>query len=154
SRYRIYQVRWPVLDGLFGSGLLLQPKGPTVACAVVVPDADQTPEQLIGLAVDEKVQSSKFKVQSFTAARVLAENGVELVLPTLVDRQKLQTEDKQLRNSDQTHREWIYRQAYHMGRHVIGYEVQSVLAAVDWLRQQHGQEMKVGVCGYGEGGLI
>src|SRR6267378_2246508 len=26
SRYRIYQVRWPVLDGFFGSGLLVQPK--------------------------------------------------------------------------------------------------------------------------------
>src|SRR5206468_3747812 len=41
-----------------------------------------------------------------------------------------------------------------MGRHVIGYEVQTVLAAVDWFRQQHGQQMKVGICGYGEGGLI
>src|SRR5712691_9649076 len=26
SRYLVYQVRWPVLDGLFGSGLLVQPK--------------------------------------------------------------------------------------------------------------------------------
>src|SRR5262249_34656585 len=25
SGYRVYQVRWPVLDGLFGSGLLVQP---------------------------------------------------------------------------------------------------------------------------------
>src|SRR6266496_2701725 len=25
SRYLVYQVRWPVLDGLFGSGLLVQP---------------------------------------------------------------------------------------------------------------------------------
>src|SRR5439155_27146976 len=88
------------------------------------------------------------------AVRRLAENGVELVLPTLVSRDKLQTDDKQLRSSDQTHREWIYRQAYHMGRHVIGYEVQTVLAAVDWFRQQHGQQMKIGVCGYAEGGLI
>ena len=34
--------------------------------------------------------------------------------------------------TDQPHREWIYRQAYQMGRHIIGYEVQKVLAAVDW----------------------
>ena len=34
--------------------------------------------------------------------------------------------------TNQTHREWIYRQAYQMGRHLIGYEVQKILAAVDW----------------------
>ena len=38
--------------------------------------------------------------------------------------------------TNQPHREWIYRQAYHMGRHVIGYEVQKVLAAVDWFKAQ------------------
>src|SRR5947208_14895890 len=108
----------------------------------------------MGLAGEKEVQGLEFKGQGSQGARALAENACELVGPTLVSREKLQTEDKQLRSSDQTHREWIYRQAYHMGRHVIGYEVQTVLAAVDWFRQQHGQQMKIGVCGYGEGGLI
>src|SRR2546426_1045846 len=66
SRYRIYQVRWPVLDGLFGSGLLVQPKGSPVACVVAVPDADQTPEQLMGLAPGVRAE--------FQVARLLAEN--------------------------------------------------------------------------------
>src|SRR5438128_504417 len=101
SRYRIYQVRWPVLEGLYGSGLLVQPKGPPVAYAVVLPDAAQTPEQLMGLAPGVRAESQ--------AARLLAENAFELVLPTLVNREKLQTDDKQLQNSNQTHREWIYR---------------------------------------------
>jgi dienelactone hydrolase len=56
--------------------------------------------------------------------------------------------------TNQPHREWVYRQAYHMGRHVIGYEVQKVLAAVDWMKARPGPETKVGVAGYGEGGLI
>jgi hypothetical protein len=146
SRYRIYQVRWPVLEGLFGCGLLVQPKAPPVGYAVALPDADQTPEQLIGLAPGIRPEAQ--------AARLLAENGFELVLPTLVNREKLQTEDRQLRGSDQTHREWIYRQAFHMGRHVIGYEVQIVRAAVAWFRQQHGENTRVGVCGHAEGGLI
>ena len=134
SRYQVYQVRWPVLDGLFGHGLLVQPRGPPVASVVVLPDADQTPEQLMGLATGAKAESQ--------AARLLAENGFELVIPTLVSRQKLQTEDKQLRSSDQTHREWIYRQAFHMGRHPIGYEVQTVLAAVDWFRARQVQHQQ------------
>src|SRR5437867_2546344 len=146
SRYLVYQVRWPVLDGLFGSGLLVQPRGPVVACGIVLPDADQTPEQFMGLAPGIGRESQ--------AARLLAENGFELVLPTLVNREKLQTVDEQLRKSDQTHREWIYRQAFHMGRHVIGYEVQTVMAAVDWFQQRHGDNTKVGVCGHAEGGLI
>ena len=41
-----------------------------------------------------------------------------------------------------------------MGRHIIGYEVQKVLAAIDWFRDRHGPEAKTAVVGYGEGGLI
>src|SRR5262249_14410464 len=55
--------------------------------------------------------------------------------------------------TNEPHREWIYRQAFHMGRHVIGYEVQKVLAVADWLRRRGGG-VKVGVAGYGEGGLV
>src|SRR5262249_51159628 len=87
------------------------------------------------------------------AARRLVENGCEVILPVTISREKLRTDDKQLQASDQTHREWIYRQAFHMGRHVIGYEVQTVLAAVDWFQAQHGAGARVGVCGYAEGGL-
>ena len=152
-RYSVFQVRWPVLEGLFGSGLLIEPKRSPVACVVVVPDADQTPEQLIGLTTrNPKLETPNSSTSQ--SVRRLAENGFEIILPTLVSREQLQTEDKQLRSSDQTHREWIYRQAFHMGRHVIGYEVQTVLAALDWFRQQHGQDLKVGVCGYAEGGII
>ena len=57
--------------------------------------------------------------------------------------------------TDQPHREWIYRQAYQMGRHIIGYEVQKVLAAVDWFTHANtGRAKKIGVAGYCEGGLI
>ena len=145
GRYRVFQVRWPVLDGVFGEGLLVQPKGTPVARVVVVPDADQTPEQLLGLAPGIEPQEQ--------FARRLAENGFELVIPALVNRAKLDTSDAGLKRSDQTHREWIYRQAFHMGRHIIGYEVQKVLAAVDWF--ESGKESApVGVAGYAEGGLI
>src|SRR5215470_16168827 len=43
--------------------------------------------------------------------------------------------------------------AYEIGRHIIGYEVQKVLAAVDWFTQcpRHEQSQ---VMAYGEGGLL
>ncbi len=145
SQYRVYQVRWPVLEGVFGEGLLVQPNQTPLAHIVVVPDADQSPEQLLGLlpGVDPQQQY----------ARRLAENGFELVIPTLVSRSKLETSDAGLKKSDQTYREWIYRQAFHMGRHIIGYEVQKVLAAVDWTKKRD-SSARIGVAGYAEGGLI
>ena len=146
SRYRVFQVRWPVHEGFSAEGLLVQPKGDTAGHVIVVPDADQTPEQLMGLAPGIRPESQ--------AARRLVENGFEIIVPSLINRKKLRTEDGSLRNSDQTNREWIYRQAFQMGRHVGGYEVQTVLAATDWFRRQHGDTVKVGVCGFAEGGLI
>jgi len=145
AEYRVFQVRWPVLDGLFGEGLLVQPKRTPVAHVVVVPDADQTPEQLLGLApgIEPKEQF----------ARHLANSGFELVIPALVSRAKLDADDAGLKRSDQTYREWIYRQAFQMGRHIIGYEVQKVLAAVDWFEKQD-ESAPIGVVGYAEGGLI
>jgi dienelactone hydrolase len=145
THYRILQVRWLVLDGMWGYGLLVQPHSTPLAHAVVVPDAGQSPEQLLGLA-----PGSPDAAQAIVR---LAESGFQLVLPHTVSRRPLLTDDPQIRASDQTHREWIYRQAFHMGRHVIGYEVQTVLAAVDWFRSHHGSTAKIGVCGHAEGGL-
>ncbi|MHC4431955.1 MAG: hypothetical protein ACYTBS_08955, partial [Planctomycetota bacterium] len=129
TSYCVYQVRWPVLDAVFGEGLLVEPKAAPAARVVVVPDADQTPEQLLGLA--RGIEPEK------QFARRLAENGFELVIPALVNRAKLDTDDSRLKRSDQTYREWIYRQAFHMGRHIIGYEVQKVLTAVDWFEARY-----------------
>ena len=139
-------MRWSVLDGVDGEGLLVQPFSSPVGHLVVLPDVTQTPEQVMGLAPNAGGDEH--------FARHLAELGFELVIPTLVNREPLQTDDKRTQQSEQTNREWLYRQAYHMGRHVIGYEVQKVLAAIDWQRQQHGPQAKVGVVGYGEGGML
>ena len=46
--------------------------------------------------------------------------------------------------------------AFEMGRHVIGYEVQKVLAAVDIftrLNAAENRDLSIGVAGVGEGGL-
>src|SRR5205085_1515436 len=54
-----------------------------------------------------------------------------------------------------TSREYLYRSAFELGRHLIGYELQKVLAAVDWFSKDAGKETPViGVIGYGEGGML
>jgi dienelactone hydrolase len=52
-----------------------------------------------------------------------------------------------------TSREYLYRSAFELGRHLVGYEVQKVLALVDWFyREAEGANPRIGVIGYGEGG--
>jgi dienelactone hydrolase len=144
--YTVQAVRWPVLEGLDAEGLLLEPKGKAIACVVAIPDADWTPEMLVGLAPGVRPESQ--------FARRLAENGCRVLVPALIDRKDTWSGSPKLgRLTNQPHREFIYRMAYEMGRHVIGYEVQKVLAAVDWFMHEK-DHPPVGVFGYGEGGLL
>src|SRR5260370_5688306 len=144
--YRIHQVRWPVLEGIWGEGLLLEPTSSPAGFVVALPDADQTPEQITGLAPGIAAEKH--------FARRLAENGFEVVVPTLIDRSSRWSGHPDIGMTDQPHREWIYRQAFHMGRHIIGYEVHKVLAAVDWFQHKNGGRGKIGVAGYAEGALL
>ena len=143
--YRVFQVRWPVLEGVHGEGLLVEPKGKPKGFIIALADADQTPEQIAGLAPGVKAESQ--------FARRFAENGFTVIVPMLIYRSDAGSGNAAIAMTNEPHREWIYRQAYMMGRHIIGYEVQKVLAAVDWIARTHpGADVRV--AGYGEGGLI
>jgi dienelactone hydrolase len=147
--YTVNVVRWPVFENVHGEGLLLQPRTSLRARVVVLPDADQTPEMLAGLSPTNSPAAG--------FARRLAENGTQVLIPVLIDRRDEWSGNPRLdRFTNLPHREWIYRQAYEMGRHIIGYEVQKVFAAVDWFirENQRGMSVPIGVTGYGEGGLI
>src|SRR5579859_5075784 len=147
SGYKVYRVRWPVFEGVDGDGILLEPESRPVARIVAIPDADWTPEMLAGMepGVDAAAQY----------ARRLAENGCEVLVPALIDRADTWSGIPGIRMTNQPHREWIYRMAYEVGRHIIGYEVQKVLAAVDWFtKRNEARSLPIGVAGYGEGGLI
>ena len=138
---RVYRVRWTVLDGVTAEGLLIEPIQAPVAHVIVLPDAGQTPEDLV-------LNPFQRFVWDLVSARV------QVLIPVLIDRTDRWSGNDKVAFTNQPHREWIWRQAYHMGRHIIGFEVQKVLAAADWIEARHGQSAKVAVAGYGEGGLI
>jgi hypothetical protein len=123
--FSVFQVRWPVLAGVHGEGLLLEPRAEPRGLVVILPDADQTPEQLAGLAPGVPAASQ--------IPRRLASRGFVVLVPTLISRGVEFSGNPRVAMTNQPHREWIYRQAYQMGHHVLGYEVQKVLAAVDWI---------------------
>ena len=138
---RIHAVRWPAFGDVYGEGLLLTPIGrEAFATVIAIPDADQTPEALAGLTKDVPAESQ--------FARRLAESGCRVIVPVLIDRHL----EKRNGRANLTNREFIYRSAFELGRHIVGYEVQKVLALVDWLEAE--AEHPVAVLGYGEGGLI
>lgn len=145
STYQVYAVRWPVFEGVDAEGLVLRPKAKAVAHIVALPDADHSPEVIAGLAPGLPAEAQY--------ARRLAENGCLVLIPTLIDRKDTWSGNPKITMTNQTHREFIYRMAFEMGRHIIGYEVQKVLAAVDWLTREK-DHPPVGVIGYGEGGLL
>lgn len=140
--YTVREVRWPVLPEVWAEGLLLEPQGRITMRVVALPDADASPEALAGL----QDGASPF-------AKRLVENGAQVLIPLLMDRQDTYSGVRSIRMTNMPHREFLWRLAYPIGRHIIGMEVQKVLAAVDWFRLQS-PTLPIGVAGYGEGGLI
>ncbi len=176
SGYRVFAVCWPVFGDVHGEGLLLVPgkmgSGPIcakhppgrsgkwdptpfstrVADVVAVPDADQTPEMLVGLAEGVPPESQ--------FARRLAESGCRVLVPTLISRDEVKPAEidpkfpagRRLKLSN---REFLYRSAFELGRHPIGYELQKVLAGVDFFAGEAGDETaRIGLIGWGEGGML
>ena len=141
--YRIFEVSWPALKGVDGEGLLLQPDRPPVANVIALPDCDFTPEQFTGLYPGVPAPAQ--------VARRLAENGCRVLVPLLMDRRCDDSGHTDIGMTNQPHREFIYRAAYELGRHIIGYEIQKILATVDALVSD---ELPVGLFGHGEGGLL
>jgi dienelactone hydrolase len=91
---------------------------------------------------------------SLQIARRLAENRCRVLVPALVNRRDEHSVTWAGRGTNQPHREFVYRPAFELGRHIIGYEVQKVLAAVDWFSSEPQAGRQIGVFGYGEGGLV
>jgi len=194
--YKVFAVRWPAFGDVHGEGLLLVPdakKGSGPICAehppgrpgkldltpfsrvadvVAIPDADQTPEMLVGLA-EGVAPESQF-------ARRLAESGCRVLVPMLISRDEVKPAeiDPKLPPEHRltlSNREFLYRSAFELGRHLIGYELQKVLAGVDFFAAEAGNVVgtrrvplpadgsrrepattnaSIGVIGWGEGGML
>ncbi|MDH5604358.1 MAG: hypothetical protein OEY51_10470, partial [Cyclobacteriaceae bacterium] len=137
STFVVSTVRWPVFGTIHGEGLLVSPTYASTKNAVVlIPDAGQTPEELIGLAGNLSPEMQR--------ARWFAEKGIRVLIPAVINREE--------GPSKLSNREYLYRSSFELGRHIIGYEVQKILAGVDWFSRM-GIENII-VSGWGEGALL
>lgn len=141
DRARVLRVRWKVLDGLNSEGLLITPKSNPLGRVIYTPDADVSPEKLAGL-------------QNGSNDNSLLNCGFEVLIPALINRESTHSgSDIFAVKTNIPHREWIYRQSFVQGRHIIGLEVQKLLAAVDWFASKQ-DGLPLIMAGAGEGGLL
>lgn len=164
--YRVFAVAWNVFRGVEGEGLLLVPDGEPKGDVIALPDCDWTPEQLVGLTPGLK-PSEQF-------ARLCAEQGCRVLVHALIDRGSEFAGNPGVRPMKHSQRETLWRASYEMGRTPIGYELQKIFAAADWLEQTRGpgavswnldkalaaqqrsgtNRPYLGIIGHGEGGLL
>ena len=129
----VHEVRWKAFRDVFGMGLLLEPKNrEPLADVVAIPDAGQTPEEVV---LGER---NPFAFR-------LARGGCRVVVPMLINREN--------HKFPMSNREWLHRPAYELGRTLAGYETNKVVAAVRCLKKRPGLR-KTLVCGWGEGARI
>ncbi|HEY1082022.1 MAG TPA: alpha/beta hydrolase family protein, partial [Prosthecobacter sp.] len=130
----VRRVRWLVLEGVHGEGLLIEPKGPVHARIICLPDADTPPEKFLEAA--------------------LVHSGAQVIIPRLASRNcEFSGSEAFNIRTNVPHREWIYRQAFIQGRHILGFELQKIHALTDWLASRP-EKLPLAVAGFGEGGVL
>lgn len=145
--------QWNTTDRITGRGMIAVPKQlrlepqKTVPFIVVIPDANQTPEQCFG------IQPGIPDDQQY--AKILALQGYVVLCPALIDLNSDFSGHPAVRFTNQTHREFTYRLGFELGRHPIGYDVAKVLTGIQAVQREFPEsELKVAAIGTGEGGLI
>jgi dienelactone hydrolase len=145
AQFRVHAVRWHAFGDVDARGVLLVPRGrEPVADLILVPHAD--PGASDSLWNDKNGGRTAY-------ARHLAASGCRVLMLQVIPR--LPAEKKRTKINQ---RELLYRSAFELGRGLIGYEVQKILAAADWFDRERTvakqPSRKIGVAGWGDGGML
>lgn len=132
--FEVFAVRWPVLDGVHGEGLYLRQSSQPRHLVIFLPEPDRLPEQCP-------------EMFEFAAA------GADVLVPALLRRSAPPPPTPGGWAKHLGEREWIRRMGFPLGRHPLGFEVQKVIAAVEWWKQRH-REAPVFVAGESDGAWV
>ncbi len=146
----ISHVRWNAVRGVQAEGLLFtpddKPPGPgerlNPTALIIIPDCGVTPEQSFGISPGLPPERQW--------ANYLA--GTRTLAISLIDR-RTGARMPEGRESKFSQREVLWRAGFEMGRTLLGYEIEKVLGAVDWLCAG-GSYVRIEMIGTGDGGLI
>ncbi len=136
---------WNVLRGLRSEGVLSYNNTFNPGYVIIIPDAGVSPEQAFGTVEGQPLERQWGNWLAGTHA-------LKVLALTMLDR-RTGAQLPEGRRSRLSQRELLWRASFEMGRSMLGYEVQKVLAAVDNIRAQDGGA-QIGLIGSGEGGLV
>ncbi|QDS90892.1 Alpha/beta hydrolase family protein [Rosistilla ulvae] len=160
DRFEVHAVRWPVLShpappsvvepgtpaglqlqpSLWGEGLLWLPRQANGSSVVMLSHDGEPSLWSDPIAVDQRVRCEALAAQGFTVLEV-ATTGHDRI---------------QHGGAKLPRREFLNRTAFELGRTLVGYEIQTVQSAIDWLAQQPAAtevaDAKITLAGWGEGG--
>ncbi|MCL2117330.1 MAG: S9 family peptidase [Planctomycetaceae bacterium] len=141
--FSVFAIRWPVFDDYTAEGLLIAPKNGTPDEVVIrIPDADESAEDYAATICSFSPSGPRSDMTLIPATVSRTLNEFSAPYPNS-------------RTAILTNREYLYRTSFQMGRHLIGYEVQQVLALVDWLQKDpKTQNLPLRIMGIGDGGMI
>lgn len=120
KEFEVRAVRWPVIRDVHGEGILIVPKQKkkSMHSVIVLAGENVTDKQL------------EFIVP-------LASSGVRVLLPVQIDYgNEHSLTQNGLFKTGLTDREFCYRPAFELGQHLIGYEVQKIVAASENLKSR------------------
>ena len=143
----VSHVRWNAVRGVQGEGLLSSPKQATdsMEACIVIPDCGVTPEQSFGL-------SAGLPPERQWANRLARLAGSTTLAISLADR-RTGARMPEGRESKFSQREVLWRASFEMGRTLLAYEIEKVLAAVNWICAGR-EHRSIRVIGTGDGGLV
>ncbi|WP_417731783.1 dienelactone hydrolase family protein [Rosistilla oblonga] len=160
DRFEVHAVRWPVLShpappsvtepgttaglqlqpSLWGEGLLWLPRQANGSSVVMLSHDSEPSLWSDPIADDQRDRCEALAAQGFTVLEV-ATTGHDRI---------------QHGGAKLPRREYLNRAAFELGRTLVGYEIQTVQSAIDWLAQQpaasEAADAKVILAGWGEGG--
>ncbi|MDO5552615.1 MAG: hypothetical protein Q4G68_02525 [Planctomycetia bacterium] len=137
--YRMATVRWSVFKDYNAEGVLIDPK-------------NQNPTQIVVVIPHAGMAAADFFKHVPYLEKLVTEKGARVIIPTIVGREQTPTPNGRPTLSA---RHLIHWTAYELGRTMTGYEVQSVLAIVDWVKATDAlATLPLCVAGYGDGGLL
>lgn len=126
----VRDVIWPVFDGIYGRGILLEPEA-FHSNVIAIPDSSEwLGEITMG--------------NTFPFALALAENGARVFIPSRITRKENQF--------TLTDREWLHRPAFVLGRTLIGYELHKLFALAS--SDTDPEQKPWRVVGWGDGGML
>ena len=125
AKVRVEYFRCRVFEGVTAEGVVIHPAGVPKARVIFLPDPKFSIEYMLGPPTPLPKDEDREYIEQLVGA------GCQVVIPCLINRETTYSGTAGIAKTNIPHREWIYRMAFGMGRHIIGYEVQKVSAIID-----------------------